>query len=105
MGTDILDEYVQRLHGRSVEDDLKLAGLCPVTPWKKGDSYAVYSHGLGFNGTGSTKDRKYKADIIAYGSGQIYKQQTTYANGKNFSVFDDDVQHYNMDYLWFYFKE
>ena len=105
IGADILEEYVQRLHGSTVEDDLKLAGLLPVTPWKKGESYNVYSHGLGFNGTGSTKDREYKADIIAYGSGQIHKQQTTFAKYKDFSVFDDDVQHFEMDYLTFHFKE
>ncbi len=107
VGTDALDEYVQRLHGRSVEDDLKLAGLWSDSwAWKKGEgSYDYSPHGLGFNGTGSTKDRTYKADIIAYGSGQIHKQQTTFANYKDFSVFDDDAKQWMMNYIWFYFKE
>ena len=107
VGTDALDEYVQRLHGRSVEDDLKLAGLWSDSwAWKKGEgSYDYSPHGLGFNGTGSTKDSTYKADIIAYGSGQIHKQQTTFANYKDFSVFDDDAKQWMMNYIWFYFKE
>jgi hypothetical protein len=105
VGTDALDEYVQRLHGRTVEDDLKLAGLWRDSwAWKKGDGSYTYSpHGLAFNGT--YKNDTNKADIIAYGSGQIYKQQTTFANYSYFKVFDDDEKQFKLQYIWLCFKE
>ena len=110
VGSDALEEYVQRLHGRSVEDDLDLAGLGRVFGgkddcWFKGNTkkYEWCTHGIAFNAT--YKDKKNKADIIAFGSGQIYKQQTTYADIKYFAVFDDDATHYKMEYLWLDFAE
>ena len=115
VGSDVLEEYVQRLHGRSVEDDLDLAGLwCdPNTKagwyfrWQKGDQghfgdYQFNAHGLGFNAKGS--NYTYKADILAYGKGEIHKQCTTFNDYKDFSVFDDESKHWRMPYLLFDFE-
>jgi hypothetical protein len=112
VGSDVLEEYVQRLHGRSVEDDLELAGLARAYTdyynfyhwWYKGGPYHYEPciHGIGLNATGNTKTCK--ADIIASGKGDIHKQCTTWNDYKYFSVFDDDAQHWEMYYLWFDLK-
>ena len=100
---EVLQEYANRLHGRTIEEDFKLAGLWgdghdPGSrdqllqwynpPWEelgptdysrryyREENYSRGGHGIGFN----CKDKDsghYVADIIGY-EGGVYKEQPTF---------------------------
>jgi hypothetical protein len=79
--TGVLEEYVRRLHGRSLYADLRLAGMArkfksykevAPNPWDE-EYHIFYSHGLGFNAY--KKDDWYYSDIIDYGGNILSKQK------------------------------
>jgi hypothetical protein len=81
IATGLLDRYIEKLHGKSVYDDLDLAGffngdslnmrhtsgvIIGIDPkwWGHPDFYTNQCHGIGFNC--KYKDGWYSADIIGY---------------------------------------
>ena len=108
----VLEEYVRRLHGRSVIEDLRLAGLWvdndewfswyypnPNTTWW---GYENSAHGIGVNV--KKEDDWIKADIIGY-DGKIHKKALI-CNPKehypSFSGYDSSsYKPTKMPFLWF----
>ena len=94
VATGLLEQYCERLHGKSVESDLDLAGLWigsliaktgnVITRidqrwWGDASLYINGVHGLGFNG--KFKDSWYSADIIGYDRKVRKEEKTAYKDG------------------------
>ena len=114
--TGLMEEYVRRLNGRTVQEDLELAGI-----WRDHDfgtdyvsryfswdsktrehSYIDCAHGLAFNG--SVSGNVYKVDLIRPDNAQILKGQKTYNGGSSFSVWDyPEQKQWFMPVIWFSF--
>ena len=117
----MLEEYISRLHDRSMQDDFKLAGIWlgrlaatdknGVTTaidqqwYGEASTYVNGAHGIGFNGT--YKDNWYKADIIGYDKKLHKEEQTLSTKGKNLTnSFDKPWSTewaYSMPYIVFTF--
>ncbi len=99
-----LQEYANRLHGRTIEEDFKLAGLWGDgrdpgdsrirlqwynPPWEelgsndnarqyhREENYRLGGHGIGFNCKDKDGNGHYVADIVSY-DGQVFKEQPTF---------------------------
>jgi hypothetical protein len=110
---DLLEEYINRLHGRTPYDDLKLAGMAADTVqynwWNdykpglfQGNTWSCYAHGIGFNGK-YTKEYIWKADMIQYEPLKLVKNCYLYNNGKKFAVDDSDGTQSMRLVVWFMF--
>ncbi len=120
--TGALEQYVTRLHGKSVSDDLNLAGLWigrlvttgsnGVTTaidrrwWGEPSFYVNGAHGIGFNG--SYGSDWYTADIFGY-DGKVHKREKTlHKSGKKLPApFDKPSSTqwaWSMPYILFRFK-
>ena len=116
VANDLIDEYVDRLHGQSIQDDLRLAGLWNdvehgkadwdgiVYEWK-GCAYSYAAHGIAFNGR---KDGKgtWKADVLRYDNKTMKKDFRTYSKGNLIPTFDgtgDDSHDRRIPVLFFDF--
>ena len=103
IATGVLEQYCSRLHGKSMSDDLNLAGLwigsitatgsTGVTTridqrwWGDASLYTNGAHGIGFNG--NYKDNWYTADIIGYDGAVHVAEKTLHKDGKKLpSPFD-----------------
>jgi hypothetical protein len=108
---DLLEEYMNRLHGRTLYEDLELAGMAAETYdynwWNdykpglfRGNNWEAYAHGIGFNGR-YTKEYIWKCDMLQYNPQKIIKGAYTYNNGKKFSVDDSDSFQSTRLVVWF----
>ena len=108
--TGLLEEYTSRLHGRSLDDDLRLAGM-----WREKDEcsnrfkwggqgdYGGAGHGLAYNTT--HKDKWWSSDIFDF-DGKLHKGEKTYYDkmSKTFKPFDyGGNSAYHMPVLRFWF--
>lgn len=113
---DLLDEYLERLHGRTLWDDMLLAGMVqdtnsPSTHYTfKHLTYPTDSfnfeecaHGIGFNGKQSGTST-YKGDVILYSDEKVHKGMTIHDECKKLSFPDDsDNKHWACPVLFFKF--
>lgn len=108
--TGLMEEFLRRLNGRTIQEDLELAGIWRDTT-RDGKhfiydadraaelgGYANCAHGLGYNGSGGSGT--YKVDLVRLDNGQILKGQKT-SSTSSFSVFDSNAKQWVMPVMWF----
>ena len=111
---DLLEEYVNRLHGRTLQDDLKLAGMWRDWTWTPGlgaffmnypseYDYLDCCHGIGFNG--KKEGKIYWADVLEwYRNGMFKDHIRLWDDFDEFYVGDDSNKQMYRPVVCFTFK-
>ena len=88
-----LQRIVAKCHGRTIKEDMQLAGIWSDDPWDRFDSGGTdasdYGHGLGFNTSGNTS--KCYASLIDW-KGNVYEKTQTYNKWATFRGYDGQNQ-------------
>ena len=93
----LLEEYARRLHGGSLEKDLKLAGIWWDQlygywfQWTSDRPYERCAHGMEFNAKFNTDKQTHYVDLITP-NGTIMNNVLTYNNGKQLKQYDDSKE-------------
>ncbi len=93
----VLEEYARRLHGGSLEKDLKLAGIWWDQfngywfKWTSDRPYERCAHGMEFNAKFNTDKQTHYVDLITP-NGTIMNNVLTYNNGKQLKQYDDSKE-------------